>query len=389
MAAIRIGFIPLVDCAPLVVLQELGFARDEGLRIELHREISWSNIRDKLAVGIYEASHLLAPMALAANYGISGPRVDIVAPYVLNLNGDVLCASTTLLQRCEGLGADDRGRLIAAVRRATPEDPVVFGVPFFFSTHHYLLRYWLASSGVDPDRSVRIAVVPPPLMLDALRNQVIDAFLVGEPWGSTAVDAGLASIVLPGTAIWSAAPEKVLGLQRGWAEANGEALQALLRALYRASVWASDPVNLTTLSELLSRRDYLDLPPELIERSLTGGLTMTPRGVQAREDRFLIFHEGAATFPWRSQAIWFYVQMKRWGHIQDSGSGHQVALKTFDPALYRKALEPLGVELPGANAKLEGALPQRVPAASNRGRLFLGPDLFCDGVTFDPDAYLT
>lgn len=386
MSRISIGFIPLVDCAPLVALQELDFGRDEGLRIELHREISWSNIRDKLAVGIYDASHLLAPMALAGNLGISGLPGEIVAPFVLNLNGDVLCASTALLERHEKFGADNRGRLLAAIRRSNAAAPLVFGVPFYFSSHHYLLRYWLAANGVDPEIAVRIEVVPPPLMIDALRSGVIDAFLVGEPWGSNSVEAGLASIVLPGSAIWSAAPEKVLGMHRKRVEADPDQVDALIRAIYRASLWVSDPVNVPTLSEILARPGYLDLPSELIERALTGELTLTPRGAQTRSDRFVVFQEGAATFPWRSQALWFYSQMVRWRHTEATEENRQIAARTFDPSIYRRALGPLGVDLPGANAKLEGALVDRIPVASSRGRLFLGPDHFCDGLTFDPDS---
>ena len=211
---VRIGFIPLVDCAPLVALHELGFAREEGLEIVLSRETSWSNVRDKLAVRLYDASHLLAPMALATNLGLGGPRADIVAPYILNLNGDVICASTQLLDRMAEDGLDGASAMLEAIRRNLLGRPMVIGVPFFFSTHHYLVRYWLASAGIDPDRQVRVEIIPPSLMAEAVRSGVIDGFCVGEPWGSVAVDAGLATIALPGRAVWAAAPEKVLGLRR-------------------------------------------------------------------------------------------------------------------------------------------------------------------------------
>ncbi|GHD62445.1 nitrate transporter [Thalassobaculum fulvum] len=386
---VRIGFIPLVDCAPLVALHELGFAREEGLEIVLSRETSWSNVRDKLAVRLYDASHLLAPMALATNLGLGGPRADIVAPYVLNLNGDVICASVQLLDRMAGDGLDaglsGAEAMLEAIRRNALDRPAVIGVPFFFSTHHYLVRYWLASAGIDPDRQVRVEVIPPSLMAEAVRSGVIDGFCVGEPWGSVAVDAGLAAITLPGQAVWAAAPEKVLGLRRDWVEERRDDLHRLLRALYRASVWVADPGNRTILSELLAGERYVDAPAEVIERALSGSLTLTPRGAQARIDRFMVFHTASATFPWRSQALWFYEQMVRWGHLSATPEAAAIARETFAPGLYREALCAVATDLPGANSKLEGALDSPTPAASRRGKLFLGPDRFCDSAVFDPD----
>lgn len=382
---VRIGFIPLVDCAPLVAMHEIGFAREEGLEIVLSRETSWSNVRDKLAVRLYDASHLLAPMALATNLGLAGPRAEVVAPYVLNLNGDVVCASTKLLDRMASDGLEGAEAMLEAIRRNALGRPVVIGVPFFFSTHHYLVRYWLASTGIDPDRQVRVEIIPPPLMADAVRSGVVDGFCVGEPWGSVAVDAGLAAIVLPGRAVWAAAPEKVLGLRRDWVEERRDDLHRLLRALYRASVWVAEPGNRLVLSELMATDRYVDAPAEVIERALSGSLTLTPKGAQARVDRFMVFHAASATFPWRSQSLWFYEQMVRWGHLAASPESAAIARETFAPGLYREALAVVATDLPGANSKLEGALDRPTPAASLRGKLFLGPDRFCDGAVFDPD----
>ncbi len=384
MTEIRIGFIPLVDVAPLVALKEIGFAREEGIEVSLHREISWSNIRDKLAVGLYDGSHLLAPMALATNLGLAGPPADLIVPYVLNLNGDVLCATSAFLEAV-GLPPDAGAKDIAAhIRSGALGRPVTFGVPFFFSTHHFLLRYWLASEGIDPDRDVRIEIVPPPLMPEAIGSGVIDGMMVGEPWGSVAVDRGMASIFLSATDIWAGTPEKVFGMRRSWAQANEGAVQGLLRALYRASTWVQDPNNRVTLSELLARESYLDLSAEVIERALSGALTRTPQGVQGKTDRFMVFQDGASSFPWLSQALWLSSQMERWGFVSATPELRRVVRDTMAPNLYREALTPLGIAIPSANSKVEGALRESTPAASAHGRLFLGPDAFCDGAVFDP-----
>ena len=212
--------------------------------------------------------------------------------------------------------------------------------------------------------------------------------MVGEPWGSASVDAGVASILLSGNAIWAAAPEKVLGLRRDWMEGNSDVCDALLRALHRACGWVADPGNSVTLSELLSAAGYLDVPAELVERALSGTLTCTTRGAQARIENFLQFHHAAANFPWLSQALWFYDQMARWGQVAADGRTRRIAREVFAPSVYRRALGPLGVDLPSANAKQEGSLSRPSPAASSGGRLFLGPDRFCDGRIFDPQALL-
>lgn len=384
MTEIRIGFIPLVDAAPLVALKEIGFAREEGIEVSLHREISWSNIRDKLAVGLYDGSHLLAPMALATNLGLAGPPADLIVPYVLNLNGDVLCATTAFLESV-GLPPDAGATEIAErIRSGALGRKVAFGVPFFFSSHHFLLRYWLASEGVDPVKDVRIEVIPPPLMPDAIGNGVIDGMMVGEPWGSVAVDRGAASIFLSATEIWAGTPEKVFGMRRSWAESHSGAVQGLLRALYRASTWVQDPSNRVTLSELLAKEAYLDLSAEVIERALSGELTRTPQGLQGKIDRFMVFQDGASSFPWLSQALWLMSQMERWGFVEATPEQRRIVRNTMAPNLYREALTPLGIAIPTANSKVEGALRESMPAASARGRLFLGPDAFCDGAVFDP-----
>jgi two-component system, oxyanion-binding sensor len=222
-------------------------------------------------------------------------------------------------------------------------------------------------------------------MVDALRAGKLDGFCVGEPWNSVAVDAELAEIVLPASQVWQFAPEKVLGLRQEWAESNRDTLFALLRALYRASVWADRAENHVTLSEILARGAYLDLPAEVIERSLNGRLTLSPEGRQGHFEDFLVLQRKAATFPWRSFALWIYAQMVRAGQVGHSPAGLAAARETFRPDLYREALGPAGADLPGASEKVEGALSAKTPVASRAGKLFLGPDGFFDGTVFDPN----
>jgi len=397
----RIGFIPLVDAAVLVAARELDFAAAEGVELELCRETSWSNIRDKVAFGIFEGAHMLAPLPIAMRLGLGSVAHEAVAPFVLNVNGNAISVSRELAAAMDGAAVRDEAsatlqvleRLGAGVRELhrLRGAPLAFGVPFPFSCHAYELRHCLAHAGLASGREVEIVVVPPPLMVDALRAGKLDGFCVGEPWSSVAVDAELAEIVLPGARIWQFAPEKVLGLRREWAESNRETLFALLRALHKAAVWADRRENHVTLSEILAREGYLDLPAEIIERALNGRLTLSPGGRQGLFEDFLVLQRKAATFPWRSFALWIYAQMIRAGQVTHSPERLAAAQQVFRPDLYREALGPAGVDLPGASEKVEGALAGETPVASSGGKLFLGPDRFFDGTVFDPkdlEAYL-
>ncbi|MEL7349426.1 MAG: ABC transporter substrate-binding protein, partial [Pseudomonadota bacterium] len=212
-----------------------------------------------------------------------------------------------------------------------------------------------------------------------------DAFCVGEPWGSMAVERGVAEIVLPGCAIWRFAPEKVLAVRRAEDTAHTAKNAGLMRAAWRAGQWLSDPAHDMTAAEILSRPEYLDVPAEIVERTLMGRLLVTPEGQERRAPRFIEFFDGAAQFPWRSQAVWMARRMAaRVGLDPEEASA--AARRCFRPDTFRATLGPIGADLPGASEKLEGALDSATPVASSRGRLFLGPDQFFDGEVFDPSA---
>jgi NitT/TauT family transport system ATP-binding protein len=270
-----------------------------------------------------------------------------------------------------------------ALLRAAAGRPLTFGAPFPQSMHLELLRYWIEGSGGDPDRDVAFQTVPPPLMAEALAAGQIDGFCVGEPWGSAAVERGAAALILPSAAIWGFAPEKALGVRRDWAEANPATLAALLRALHRASRWAARPQNHASLAELLASPAYVGQSALLIERALSGALVVSPRGETRRTPRFLVLDSPEATFPWRSQALWIADRAaRRWG--VDRAAARAAAAGCFRPDLFRAALAPLGVDLPGASSKVEGALDSRTGVASAQGEISLGPDRFFDGRIFDP-----
>ncbi|HVY81940.1 MAG TPA: CmpA/NrtA family ABC transporter substrate-binding protein [Steroidobacteraceae bacterium] len=368
-AKITVGFIPLLDCACIVAALEQGFARGEGLELALVRETSWANIRDRLIIGHFDAAHLLGPMAVAATLGIGHLQVPVIAPFALGLGGNAITVSNALWQAMRKAGATLgghprlQGSALAQVIRARSqadarsargeESPLTFGMVYPFSCHNYELRYWLAAVGIDPDRDVRLVVIPPPFLVDAMRAGQIDGFCVGEPWNSVAVAAGVGTIVTPTTAIWPHSPEKVLGCRASWAQENGPKLDALVRALYRAAVWCEDPANHADLAHMLAAPRYIGAPAELLHAALANALPLAPGAAPTMLTDFYVSARHHATFPWVSHAMWFHAQMIRWGQIQPAPAHAPAVRDTYRPDIYRRALAPLHVDVPAHDMKAE------------------------------------
>ncbi|WP_417210259.1 ABC transporter substrate-binding protein [Antarctobacter sp.] len=382
-----IAYVPLVDAAPLVVAHEMGFAREEGVEFDLISAPSWSSVRDMLAFGRVDAAHLLSPVPVAMAMGLGGVTQPISAVSVLSVNGNMIGVSRALEQRLRqsGYGFDFHDAAAAARALAAAADrPLVFGVPFPFSMHVELLHYWLEAS--DMARvGFEVRTVPPQLMAEALAKGDVDAVCVGEPWGSVAVESAAGALLLPGKAIWSLAPEKVLAVRTDWAETEPHLLGKLMRAVWRAGRWLDSPESRTSAAEILAHKAYLDLPSELIDRALTGRFTISGHAEQRDVPGFVGFHDGAANFPWRSQAKWIASRLAlRFG--LDEGEARARAGQVFRSDIYRNLMVSTNADLPGASEKLEGAIRETTAVASQKGQILLPPDAFFDGRIFDPEA---
>ncbi|CAI2933857.1 CmpA/NrtA family ABC transporter substrate-binding protein [Aminobacter niigataensis] len=390
---ISAGFLPLLDSALLVAAREKGFAAAEGIALTLVRETSWANIRDRLAVGHFQVAHMLAPMPIACNLGLTPLAATTVVPMALGLGGNAVTVSNALWRDMVGHGtsadlspraAGDALRGVVADRVRAGAAPLRFAVVHPHSGHNYELRYWLAACGIDLDRDIEIVILPPPLMADALGSGSLDGFCAGEPWNTAAVMLGHGRIATVKAKIWRSSPEKVLGADARWAEANSDALAALLRAIHHAAQWCASPANHAELAGIMSAPVYVGRPADWMLPALSGQLrTSADSSVEVND--FFMPQARAATFPWKSHALWFYSQMVRWGQAGHSTENAAIARETYRPDLYRAALKPLGAALPGANAKVEGALPAPTPVGSAGASLVLGPDGFFDGGLFDPD----
>lgn len=387
---IRAGFVPLVDCAALVVAARKGFAEAEGLTLDLVRQASWAAIRDRVIFGQVDVAQMLAPMPIASTFGLGSPVVPLVVPMALGLGGNAITVSRTVFDEIGAKGAeigDGPAALGAALARlvARRAQPLTLAMVHPFSAHNYELRYFLAAAGIDPDRAVRLVVVPPPYMVEALASGQIDGFSVGEPWNSLAVASGAGVLLVPKVELWRSSPCKVLGMRADFAERHPDRVARLVRALEKAARWADDPANRAELAAMLADPSIVGVEAPVIARALSGDVVRVPGGPVVHTERFLTFHAGAATFPWRSHALWFFSQMVRWKQLSWSPEAERTAGAVYRPDLYRAALAGTGAVLPSASAKVEGALSASRPVGTAAGRLDLGPDAFFDGSVFDPD----
>lgn len=369
------GFIPLLDSALLVSAAAMGFAAREGLDLRLVRETSWANIRDRISVGHFDVAHMLAPMPIAANLGLTSLSVPMTAPITLGHGGNAITVSTEVWTALIEAGSDiygDPGSTSTALHKVTRfrkqqgDAPLRFAVVHPYSGHAYELRYWLATSGIDPDTDVEITVLPPPLIPDALATGRIDGCCVGEPWNSKAVFAGTGRILTFKEAIWPSSPEKVLGTTADWAALNPDTLAALLRALQAASAWCGDLQNAGELANLLSLPEYLDCPAEICLPALTGALRLD-RETTVAHPGILRFAGAGILRPQPEHGLWFYSQMVRWGQTSASERAARIVAETFSSRTYDAVFGGNGTQATGFETELfDGLVPLDPAALSGR-----------------------
>lgn len=341
-APVRLGLLPLTDAAPLVLAEADGIFAAEGVAVSLCVEPSWANIADKLAYGLLEGAVMLPPLGLAMALGMRRAAAPLLVPMSLSLNGNsIVLASRLAAHVLEDGAMPAPGVAGARLRGLLPSGPGLrLAVVHAWSTHDLLLRYWLAASGIDPDRDVTISVIPPPEMPAALAEGRIDGFCAGAPWGGVAARIGVGHAVLHSSAIWPNHPEKCLAVRADWAERAPATLIAVMRALLRAGQRCDDPANAPDLANLLAQPRFVGVEPALIAASLPGG-------AGEEVDRSVFASHGAAV-PWPAHARWFAAQMARWGAMPEDAAARAEAI--YRPDLYAAAADTLGMAMPDVTA---------------------------------------
>ncbi|MCV2402318.1 ABC transporter substrate-binding protein [Marinomonas sp. C2222] len=341
-ASVRIGFIPLIDCAPFVIAQEKGFFKNEGIDVVLSKEASWASIRDKVAFNLLDGAHMLASMPIAASLGVGTLKMPMQTSFTVSHNGNGITIGNALYKELEKYAESsvDIRTGVALKRfidaRQGKTTPLRFAIVYPYSSHNYQLRDWFSQAGIDSDRDVQIVVVPPVKMVDALKEGDIDGYCVGEPWNSLAVEQGVGHMLVTGYEIWGSTPEKVFGVNSKWAESNESSHLAIIRALEKACVWVDDEANQKELLSILSHPDYLNCT---VEQLIYGFSVIKPKGLfDWPMEAYQRFSGGEINKPLPSYALWIMGQMFRWQQLSQVDSLNSVAEQVYREDLYYKAL---------------------------------------------------
>ncbi len=306
---LRLGFMPLTDCAPLLVAEANGLFERHGIYVRLSAVSAWSALRDRVALGQLDGGQMLSPMPIAAGLGLGGLSCNLAVVSVLSRQGNSITLSHKMMAEIEAaapelakhrpLPAEALAAALARRRQQGRPAPILATV-FAHSSHHYLLRHWLASAGIMPDQDVQLRVVPPPLVADELAEDHIDGFCAGAPWGERAVDLDAGQIVLTTADIWPEHPEKLLAVSAERLARKPEQIVGLVAALIEAGQWLSNSANHETAAKSLKARALSGVPEPVILQSLSG------HGAPQ-------FHP-AATYPHPEHGTWWLGQIKRWHH---------------------------------------------------------------------------
>ncbi len=349
--SVRVGFVALIDAAPLIVAQELGFFDDVGLRVQLHRQIGWGNIRDRLLFGQLDAAHAL--LGIAVTSAIAADASESAAPPILNVmsfgtGGDAITLSRRLIDQ----GITTAATLARSLRQVRTAAELNFGHVFGCSVHHYLLREWLARGQIHPDNDLRLTVVPPILAASHMADGYLDGFCVGEPWNLLAQRQRIGQIVALTTDIMPSHPDKMLAIRRSLLDEDPSTVFRLIEGLIRACQFCADASHHLELSRLLARPEYLDVDAEAIAASLSldRQFNLRPSISHFRKpDWHMRSFSPASLFPNVGAGHWLIEQMIRWGHVSPEVDPLAISNLVTHTASYREAADTLAIETPAAD----------------------------------------
>jgi nitrate/nitrite transport system substrate-binding protein len=326
---LKVGFIPITCATPIIMAEPMGFYKKHGLDVQVYKASGWAMIRDLAINRETDATHMLTPMPIAFTMGVGSQSVPFIMPAVENINGQAI----TLHQKHKG------------VKSAKDMKGFKFAVPFDYSIHNFLLRYYLAEGGVDPDKEVQIRVLPPPEMVANLKAENLDGYLAPDPFNQRAVYEDIGFIYMLSKEIWPGHPCCAFAARKDFAEKYPNTFKALFKAIVEATQYAHEPANRKEIAKAISPRNYLNQPVEVVEQVLTGvfpdGLGNT-RNVPDRID--------FDPFPWHSMAIWILTQMKRWGYIKGDVNYQKIAKEVYLAPECREVMKSLGYKAPAQNS---------------------------------------
>ncbi len=338
---VKIGFIPLTDCASVVMAAEMGFDKKYGIKIIPTKEASWASVRDKLVNGELDAAHVLYGLVYGVQMGIGGPKKDMNVLMTLNNNGQAI----TLANKLKDLGVTD-GAGLKKLLTSKPGE-YTFAQTFPTGTHAMWLYYWLGAHDINPLKDVKTITVPPPQMVANMRVGNMDGFCVGEPWNNRAIMDKIGFTAATTQDIWTDHPEKVLGTTADWVAKNPNTARAMTAAIIEAGRWIDASLaNRRKTAETIAQKAYVNTDMEVILERMLGRYSNGLGKTWDDKNHMKFFNDGAVNFPYLSDGMWFMTQHKRWGLLKDEPDYLATAKKVNRIDIYKEAATAAGVALP-------------------------------------------
>jgi len=337
---VKIGFIPLTDCASVVIASVMGFDKKYGIKITPSKEASWAGVRDKLVNGELDASHVLYGLIYGVQLGIGGPKKDMAVLMTLNNNGQAITLSKQLYDK----GVKDGTSLAAQIKKEPRE--YTFAQTFPTGTHAMWLYYWLATYGINPFADVKNITVPPPQMVANMRVGNMDGYCVGEPWNARAIRDGIGYTAVTTQEIWKDHPEKVLGTTADFVQKYPNTARAMVMAILEASQFIDTMSNRSKVADIIKDKSYVNTDFDSIEDRMLGQYD-NGIGKKWQDANYMKFYNnGAVNFPYLSDGMWFLTQHKRWGLLKEHPDYLAVAKKVNQIELYKQAAAQVKVPVP-------------------------------------------
>lgn len=338
---VRIGFIPLTDCASVVMASVLGFDKKYGVKIVPTKEASWAGVRDKLVNGELDMAHVLYGLVYGVHLGLGGPKKDMAVLMALNNNGQAISLSKALADK----GAVDGPSLARLMAKEQRE--YTFAGTFPTGTHAMWMHYWLAAAGINPVSGAKLITVPPPQMVANMRVGNMDGFCVGEPWNHRAIMDGIGITANTTQDIWKDHPEKVLGTTGDFVKKHPNTTRAVMMAVLEASRWIDAGLqNKMKMAETVAQKAYINTGVDAINQRILGRYQNGLGKTWDDPNHMKFFNDGAVNFPYLSDGMWFLTQHKRWGLLKEHPDYLGVARQVNQVELYKQVASAMKISVP-------------------------------------------
>jgi nitrate/nitrite transport system substrate-binding protein len=348
---IKLGFIPLTDCSPIVMAKELGLFKKYGVEVVVTKETSWANVRDKILTGELDGAHCLYTMPFSVYTGVGGKAgSEMKIAMMLNVNGQAITLSNDF---CGKVGFKQMNKVTPVVAaKLKAEKEVTFAMTFPGGTHDLWLRNWMSVAGLN-QKAVKIITIPPPQMVANMKVGNMDGYCVGEPWGGVAVKQGIGFTQIASQDIWKDHPEKALVVNKEFSATRREDLKKVMKAILEACIWLDNPANRKKAAAIIGKAPYVNAPADVIEGRLMGDYNLgCNQGVEVYDKDYMLFYKGGAVnYPRKSHAIWAMAQFVRFGYLKEEPNYNAIADKLILQDLYEEVAKSMKIKIPTDDMK--------------------------------------